>query len=175
MTPMPAEQAPRKGIVARAVNTVVSSSERPHRVAQALALGAFFGFSPFLGLQTVFAIGVAYAVGLNLALVFVGLNLNLPLMLPYFAGVTVLANQVLGGASCTRDQLSGLLANSLFSGAFWDAAFDASLGCARPFVAGSLMGASVVGCVVYFATLSVIRAAGRRAERRMSSDDDAEV
>jgi uncharacterized protein (DUF2062 family) len=163
---MPPEQAPPKGIVARAVRAVVSSTERPHRVAQALALGAFFGFSPFLGLQTVLAMGVALASGLNLALVFVGLNLNLLLMLPYYAGVTVLANKVIGGASCTGDQLSRLLANSPFSGAFWEVAFDASVGCARPFVTGSLAGAAVVGCVVYFATLSVIRAAGRRAERR---------
>lgn len=156
---MSENQAPQKGIVARAMHVVVSSTERPHRVALALALGAFFGFSPFLGLQTVLAMGVAYASGLNLALVFVALNFSLPVMLPYFAGVTVLANHVVGGASCTGAQLSGLLANSPFSGAFWQVAFDASVGCAWPFVTGSLAGAAAVACGVYFATLGTIRAA----------------
>lgn len=158
---MSEKPAPHQGIVARLVHAVVSSTDRPHRVAQALALGAFFGFSPFLGLQTLLAMGVALVLGLNLALVFAGLNLNLLLMLPYYAGVTVLASQVVGGASCTPGQLSGLLANSPFTGAFWHVAFDASLGCAWPFITGSLVGAAAIASGVYFATLGTIRAARR--------------
>lgn len=154
--------ATRAGLVARLRYALVSSQESPEQVARAVAVGAFFGFSPFLGLQILLAIGIAWLTRLNVPLVFLGVNLNLPwFLLPYYALVTMAARPWVGGDTCTRERLSDLLAHSPFSREFWETAISASVGCAKPFVLGSVVGATLAGLMVYAATRAIVRSARR--------------
>lgn len=71
--------------------------DTPTRTAAAFALGVFFSFSPFLGLQIVASMALAFLLGLNRLAVFVGLNANLPwILVPWYVGTTLLAAALLG-------------------------------------------------------------------------------
>ncbi len=71
--------------------------DTPTRTAAAFALGVFFSFSPFLGLQILVSMALAFLFGLNRLAVFVGLNANLPwILVPWYVGTTLLAATVLG-------------------------------------------------------------------------------
>src|SRR5262245_2098876 len=48
--------------------------DTPRRTAAAFALGVFFSFSPFLGLQIALSMALAFLLGLNRLAVLVGLN-----------------------------------------------------------------------------------------------------
>ncbi len=66
------------GRVRQALEQLLHLHDSPSRTAAAFALGVFFSFSPFFGLQIVVSMAIAFAAGLNRLAVFVGLNANLP-------------------------------------------------------------------------------------------------
>ncbi len=71
--------------------------DTPRRTAAAFALGVFFSFSPFIGLQILCSMTLAFLLGLNRVAVFVGLNANLPwFVVPWYAGATLVAARALG-------------------------------------------------------------------------------
>jgi uncharacterized protein (DUF2062 family) len=75
-------------------------NDGPERTAAAFALGVFFSFSPFLGLQILLSMSLAFLFGLNRVAVFVGLNTNLPwFMAPWYALTTAAAAAALGLAT----------------------------------------------------------------------------
>lgn len=149
--------------LAQAVDALPASPEASHRVALALALGAFFGFSPFLGLQTLFAMGIALLARLNKTWVFVGLNLNLPFVLPaYYLGVTLAGRSLVGGTGCSGQAVADLLAHSWLSREFWRLVAYTSAGCFRPFVAGSLVGGACVAACVYLVSKAALNARAKR-------------
>lgn len=149
--------------LAQAVDALPATPEASRRVALALALGAFFGFSPFLGLQTLLAMGIALLARLDKTWVFVGLNLNLPFVLPaYYLGVTMAGRSLVGGAGCSGQAAAELLAQSWLSREFWRLVADTSVGCFRPFVAGSMFGAACVALSVYLVSKAVLDARVRR-------------
>lgn len=55
----------------------------PRRLACALAVGVFISCTPFVGLQTVLAIVVVSALGLNRAVTVLGMWINLPWFTPF--------------------------------------------------------------------------------------------
>ena len=69
--------------------------DSPWRLALSLAVGVFISFTPFYGLQTLLAIGVAVAVRLNRAATVTGTWLNLPWFAPVvYAGALRLGTLV---------------------------------------------------------------------------------
>src|ERR671925_1856234 len=74
----------------RWLEQLLHTHDTPRRTAAAYALGVFFGFSPFLGLHTVLALAVAFALNLNRVAVLLGVYSNLPWILPpYYTLATV--------------------------------------------------------------------------------------
>jgi uncharacterized protein (DUF2062 family) len=70
-----------------ATRQVLHLDDPPSRLALALAVGVFIGFTPIWGLQTLLALGVAVACGLNRAATVAGAWLNLPWIAPFvYAG-----------------------------------------------------------------------------------------
>lgn len=73
----------RKKSLKQFVKENILESDSSHKVkAYSVALGAFFGLSPFWGLQTVLTISLAVFFKLNKALAFVFSNLSIPPMIP---------------------------------------------------------------------------------------------
>jgi uncharacterized protein (DUF2062 family) len=121
--------------------------ESPWRTALALAVGVFISFTPFWGFQTVLALLVATAFGLNRAVTVTGTWLNLPWFAPFvYGGALKLGALMLPGLS----GLAGLSASLLVG--------TTTLGLA----------AAVLTWLVAFA---VMRA--RRQRRRARGETDA--
>jgi uncharacterized protein (DUF2062 family) len=68
------------------------AAESPGRLGLALGVGVVCGCSPFLGLQTLLAIGVALLFRLNKLAVFIGLQISIPPLTP----LVILASVELG-------------------------------------------------------------------------------
>lgn len=141
--------------------------DTPARTAAAFALGVFFSFSPFLGLQIVVSMAIAFVLRLNRAAVFAGLNANLPwFIVPWYAGTTFLAARTLGFEMPLR---SGVAIEDAVSGSWAPLEFLESVPSLVepvivPFLIGPTVGAAVLGGVVYVALRSVlVRRASRRA------------
>lgn len=127
--------------------------DSPSRTAAAFALGVFFSFSPFIGLQIVVSMAIAFAAGLNRLAVFVGLNANLPwLIAPWYAGTTAIAALVLGYSLPPNliNELQGLLDMGWTTSAFWTRAQGMLSPLVIPFVVGPTVGAAVVGTGTFF-------------------------
>jgi uncharacterized protein (DUF2062 family) len=83
--------------VQRALQALLRLNDGPDRTAAAFALGVFFSFSPFLGLQILLSMSLAFLLGLNRVAVFIGLNANLPwFMAPWYALTTAAAAAAFG-------------------------------------------------------------------------------
>jgi uncharacterized protein (DUF2062 family) len=75
---------------------VLHLNDPPGRLALSLAVGVFISFTPFYGLQTLLAMGVAMALRLNRAAAVAGTWLNLPWFAPLvYAGALRLGTLVL--------------------------------------------------------------------------------
>jgi len=138
--------------------------DTPRRTAAAFALGVFFSFTPFIGLQILISFGIAFLLGLNRLAVFVGLNANLPwLIVPWYAGTTVAAAHAMGIAVPVdvSDQVSVLFSYGIFTRAFWSHA----AGIVRPFVVplivGPTIGAAVIATAAYFISRRVLERRGK--------------
>lgn len=144
---------------------LLAIDDPPPRVAAAFAIGTFFSFSPFLGLQTVLAMAVAFVFRLNKIAVFLGLNTNLPwFMVPWYATTTVAAAAVMGislppvwpqirlaiqqGALPRLDLWTSTLAPLLW-----------------PLLAGASVGAAVVAAATYAVARRMLEARARHARR----------
>ena len=74
---------------------ILRLDDPPWRLALSLAVGVFISFTPFYGLQTLLAIGVAIALRLNRAATVAGTWLNLPWFAPViYAGALRLGTLV---------------------------------------------------------------------------------
>jgi uncharacterized protein (DUF2062 family) len=147
-----------KGRVARAVETLLHLHDSPERTAAAFALGVFFSFSPFLGLQILLSMALAFLLGLNRLAVFVGLNANLPwFLVPWYAGLTLAAAAILG-MPVTSD--SQAIIDALFSTGWTLPDVARVVEHVRPilvpFLVGPTIGAGVVGVSAYWATRAVL-------------------
>ena len=161
--------------VAFSISGLLHLHDTPQRTAAAFALGVFFSFSPFLGLQIVLAMGLAFLANLNRLAVFVGLNANLPwIIVPWYAGTTMVAAAALGVGLPPdfRGELSGLFSLGMFTRAFWERAGDLLRPFLAPFLIGPTIGAAVVGLAAYPVAYAMLRrrqpieGAGMSRERR---------
>jgi uncharacterized protein len=142
--------------------------DTPERVALAFAIGVFFGFSPFLGLQTLLGISLAFYFRLSRVAVILGTWVNLPFVIPvYYAVATELGARMLGKqppSTLTDDVGLAVKQASLSLGAIQHV-----LELLRPmlwsFTLGSLVGGLLLAVTAYWLTVSALRARRRTADR----------
>ncbi|MEO6872070.1 MAG: DUF2062 domain-containing protein [Chthoniobacterales bacterium] len=65
---------------------VMTIEDTPHSIALGLAIGVFFGFTPFLSLKTLLSIGVAWLLGCNKIAAAVSVQLH-DLLLPFMPAI----------------------------------------------------------------------------------------
>lgn len=148
----------------RWLETLLHIEDTPGRTAAAYAMGVFFGFSPFLGLHTVLALGCAFLFGLNRLAVLLGVYSNLPwIMAAWYAGVTAIGASVLGTKlpSGFDERLAQLFALSLFRAEFWAELLHLLRPLLWPYVLGSTVGALLLAAFAYELALGFVIARRR--------------
>jgi uncharacterized protein (DUF2062 family) len=76
---------------------MLALNETSERLAMAFAFGVFLTLTPFIGLHTVLALGLAFAFGLNRAAILLGMFVNNPwTLIPYYTMSTYLGGRVVG-------------------------------------------------------------------------------
>lgn len=169
VTPTPREASSRSRL-GSVVDKLLHLHDTPERTAAAFALGVFFSFSPFIGLQILLSMALAVVFRLNRVAVFVGLNANLPwFIVPWYGGTTLLAASVLGLASPTemRQQVEALFAAGWSPMMFFQRAAELLSTAFLPLLVGSTLGAAVIAVVTY----PVVRAVLVGRARRMGRSD----
>jgi uncharacterized protein (DUF2062 family) len=134
--------------------------DTPERTALAFGMGVFFGFSPFLGLQTILGIVLAYLGRLSKLAVILGTWVNLPWVVPaYYALATELGARLLGVEPPSR--LVAALQDTIARAGFGFGALGEVLTLLRPmlwpFVVGTTLAASLLGIVAYRVMLRLLR------------------
>jgi len=140
---------------------LLGREEPPERVAAAIALGIGVGFSPFLGIHFVIAIGLAFLFRLNridaLLGQFVGNPWTLP---PVYAAGYALGRKLL---RYDRRRVPDLPWDRLLHRDFWHAFTGTAL---RPRLASFLVGTLVLAALIGLSAYLVVRAALRIYHRR---------
>jgi uncharacterized protein (DUF2062 family) len=141
--------------------------DSPDRTAAAFAIGVCVGFSPFLGLQTLLGITIAYLLGLSRVAVLLGTWVNLPWIVPlYYALATELGSRLLGVEPPSR--LGAELRDAVTHAGFGFAALGQLATLFRPllwpFVVGSTLGGVLLGVIAHRVMLVLLRTA-RRVDR----------
>jgi uncharacterized protein (DUF2062 family) len=150
--------------IARWVEALLHLQDSPPRLAAALAFGVAMGFTPFLGLQVLIGVSVAFLLRLNRVAVLAGMCANLPwIMVPWYAATTALAGAIMGVAvpADIGPALSAVLAHSPFSGAFWTTLVAVVRPWLVPFIVGPTVGGLLLGGITYPVALALIRARRR--------------
>ena len=143
---------------------LLGREEPPERVAAAIALGIGVGFSPFLGVHFLIAIGLAFLFRLNridaLLGQFVGNPWTLP---PVYAAGYALGRKIL---QYPRRRVPDLPWDRLLHRDFWHAFTGPAL---RPrlasFIVGTLVLATLIGLAAYFVVRAALRIYHRRHPR----------
>jgi uncharacterized protein len=155
----------------RWLQSLLHLHDTPRRTAAAFAVGVFFSFSPFIGLQILVSFTIAFLLRLNRVAVFLGLNANLPwIVVPWYALTTIAAARALGLGlpDDFRARLAGLFAHSLFARQFWAEAWALLEPFLVPYLIGPTIGAAIIGVLTYVATSAILerrrRAAGGTIE-----------
>ncbi len=140
---------------------LLGREEPPERVAAAIALGIGVGFSPFMGIHFLIAIGLAFLFRLNRVDALLGTLLGNPWTLPpvYAAGYT-LGRQLL---RYDRSKVPDLPWDRLLHRDFWHAFSGPAL---RPRLASYVVGTAVLGVLIGLSAYVVIRALLRIYHRR---------
>lgn len=152
----------------RVLDRLLHLHDSPARTAAAFALGVFFSFSPFIGLQIAVSMLIAVLFRLNRLAVFVGLNANLPwILVPWYAGTTIAAAAVLGYGSPVE---LGAKVEALFRGgwsvtALASGARDLLSTAFVPLLVGSTIGAAIVAALAYPIARHLLERRARRAAR----------
>jgi uncharacterized protein len=122
----------------RVFESLFHVEDTPHRIALAFGIGVWIAFSPLLGLHTVMALGIAFALRLGRAAMLLGAYINNPWTLAplYIAGTTV-------GCALLGVPPEGLVAID------WDqdgvAFYRSLLAQLRPYLWPYIVGNTVVG------------------------------
>ncbi|MCC7417371.1 MAG: DUF2062 domain-containing protein [Acidobacteria bacterium] len=149
-----------KNLIRRWLEQLLHVADTPERTAAAFALGVFFGFSPFLGLHTLLAVLLAFALNLNRVAALLGVYSNLPwIIAPYYAFATMAI-----GAPITRHhvpegfraQVAALFALSVFQAEFWERIGIILKPWLLPYLIGSTIGAIVLAAIAYPLALAFV-------------------
>jgi uncharacterized protein (DUF2062 family) len=140
---------------------LLGREEPPERVAAAIALGIGVGFSPFMGIHFVIAIGLAFLFRLNRIDALLGTLVGNPWTLPpvYAAGYA-LGRQLL---NYDHRKVPDLPWDRLLHRDFWHAFSGSAL---RPRLASYVVGTAVLGLLIGLSSYLVIRALLRIYHRR---------
>jgi uncharacterized protein (DUF2062 family) len=146
--------------------------DTPERVALAFAIGVFFGFSPFLGFQTLLGISLAFYFRLSRVAVLAGTWVNLPFFVPvYYAVATELGARMLGQRPPSKMAEDVALAVSRASMSM--GGIERVLNVLRPmiwpFALGSTLGGLLLGGMWYWLIVTALRA------RRAATSDHPEA
>jgi len=140
---------------------LLGREEPPERVATAIALGIGVGFSPFMGVHFLLAIGLAFLFRLNRIDALLGTLVGNPWTLPpVFAAGYRLGRQLL---HYDRTRVPDLPWDRLLTRDFWDAFSGTAL---RPRLASFLVGTSVLAVLIGLSAYLVVRALLRIYHRR---------
>jgi uncharacterized protein (DUF2062 family) len=143
----------------RRIREIAIDSDCPERTAAAFAIGVFLSFSPFLGLQTIVGMSLAFALRMSKAAVFIGLWANLPwFMIPWYTLTTIGAAFLLQipVSSDLGSRLAAVMEHPFYRAAFWDRLADIAGPFFWAFLLGPTIGAVIVGAVSYLALLRVL-------------------
>lgn len=140
---------------------LLGREESPDRVAAAIALGVGVGFSPFMGVHFVLAIGLAFLFKLNKVDAALGQFVGNPWTLPpVFAAGYTLGRILLG---YDRTEVPNLPWDRLLHRDFWHAFTGPTL---RPRLASFLVGTLVLATLIGLAAYLLVRGALRIYHRR---------
>ncbi len=144
-----------RALVRKWMEALLHIHDTPERTAAAFAVGVFFGFSPFLGLHTVLALGVAFIFNLNRVAVLVGVYSNLPWTIAAWYALTTAFGAWLMGASLPPgfgEMVRQMFSLTLFSGAFWRRMASDMRPLFWPYFFGSLIGCTLLAVPAYWLT-----------------------
>ena len=155
------------------VRRVLHTADSPQRTAAAFALGVFLGLSPFFGLHTLLALGLAFLLRLNRPAVVLGtLVLNPWTIVPLYGAGTGLGLWLLGRSD---DGLGGLALRVDPVRPTGVVELLAGLGPSlAPFIVGNLLLGAILGGASYPLGLLLVRRFRRlrdvrRARRRAAA------
>jgi uncharacterized protein (DUF2062 family) len=134
--------------------------DTPERVALAFAIGVFFGFSPFLGLQTALGITLAFSFRLSRVAVLLGTWVNLPFIVPvYYAVTTELGARMLGQTppSTLADDMGLAVRQASLSVGALERVLDVLRPMLWPFTLGSMLGGLLFAGIAYVLVLAALR------------------
>jgi hypothetical protein len=87
----------KRGGIRDRVREVLSVKDAPHKIALAFSVGIFMGISPFIGLHSLLALALAWALGLNRFVVLSGVFVTNPWSaVPIYAFCTWVGVVVIG-------------------------------------------------------------------------------
>jgi uncharacterized protein len=153
------------------LDQLLHTHDTPQRTAAAYALGVLFGFSPFLGLHTILALALAFALRLNRVAVLLGVYSNLPwILVPYYTLATWL------GASLTGWDVPPGTVEALLESMekrSWSEFRTAAISL-KPFLwsftLGSSIGAVLLALVAYRAAVVMITTQRKRMHRPQDTE-----
>jgi uncharacterized protein len=144
------------------LHRLLHTRDTPERTAAAYAVGVFWGYSPLLGLHTIFGLGTAFAFGLNRVAVILGVYSNLPwTMAPYYTVATVVGAAVLGVPVPDGLMADVRLAFQEFSVRNLGRLLETLAPLLWAYVLGSTLGAMAAAALAYRLSLSFVRARRR--------------
>jgi uncharacterized protein (DUF2062 family) len=144
-----------RALVRKWMEALLHIHDTPERTAAAFAVGVFFGFSPFLGLHTVLALGVAFLFDLNRVAVLVGVYSNLPWIIAAWYALATAAGAWLLGTRLPPgfgENVARLFSLSLFHAEFWRQMASDMRPLFWPYFVGSLLGACLLCVPAYWLT-----------------------
>ena len=155
-----------RALVRKWMESLLHIHDTPQRTALAFAVGVFIGFSPFLGLHTVIAIGVAFLLNLNRVAVLVGAYANLPWFLPAWYGLSTAVGAWLLRTKLPSgfgDRLTQLFSLSLFHAEFWRQVAQEMRPLFWPYFIGSALGAALLSVAAYWLMREALEVRRRHA------------
>ena len=164
-----------KSLIRRWLGALLHIDDSPERTAAAFALGVFFGFSPMIGLHTVFGIAFAFLLNFNRVAVLLGVYSNLPwVVAPYYAFTTMFVGGPLTGHRIPpgfRERVAALFEqHSLLHADFWHGVMTLFWPFILPYTVGSTIGAVALSALAYPLALAFIKSRRRLSQLIHSKD-----
>jgi uncharacterized protein len=144
-----------RALIRKWMEALLHIHDTPERTAAAFAVGVFFGFSPFLGLHTVMALGVAFVFNLNRVAVLVGVYSNLPWTIAAWYALTTAVGAWMLGTQLPPDfgaTVAKMFSLTLFSAEFWRQMAREMRPLLWPYMVGSMVGCTVIAIPTYWLT-----------------------
>jgi uncharacterized protein len=144
-----------------AFQAVLHLQDTPHRIALAFAMGVLIAFSPFLGIHTGLALGLAFLFRLSRVAMLAGAWTNNPWTLaPMYMAGTALGCGLFGVSPESLESIDW----TLRGGAFYQALWEGLRPLVLPFVVGNTVLGLIAGAVSYLVVRSLLERRHAAAE-----------